>query len=881
MPWVMNGCGTWYTGKQRLHTSRGVCSFCNASDNLVSYDTTNYIVVFFIPLVPLKTLRILEECSSCKQHRVLPLRDWEAEKKAAIANFQSALIEDEQSSEPIKQALIVSIQYQDPKVLSDVAEHLAKPMIHDSEVQALLGDAYSYFNKNENAVPAYRYSLKAKHQAEVSDRLVLALLRTGDTSAAVPLAQEAIASKEEGRLWVGLMMSEAFQMDNQHDQSLIWLKKTEDAFPEKTTQGFFSTVRKTAEKNAKKNKAVASAFLTNKGVRISETNVRTRRYDLLIGPAIAALLVLWYLGAAFYYGENHDVYLVNGLDHPSKFLVDDQSHLVYPGAVAKILVAEGNHTVAPDPENPEACITSSFKITTSFWSRPFSGKLWIINPDRMALLTREEMVYSENPNLDDVAEPKAFLYETFYEMEPVDYPFRSFPESLEVKKGESIRKSAIRAESSGKTEPTELLSAIFTNNGVRDLDGFIQDCRDKFPSNLDLPLLINQIPSEALTSLLKPMLATRPLQVRIHKMYQDAMGKNGNEAELMKEYQLLFSQLPGDSDAAYLLARITEDPAVSKPLWKQSVTAEKPSIAGMCGFAALLLSRGDLAKAKQAVEMATSRGPSSAELIAIHIQILSAMQDYAGVIEKTALLSGTFRIFGVQAKLLAIEAGQGRAAAESYLDALEESKHFETQFKLDELGSNTLMKTMRLSLAYACNDIGTYTKLGDDDVPDIKIVALVRHGKIDDAFQVILDRIEKKRVKNAFNLDDVAVNADTEDYQQAHASENWSHLMTLAIVSSGPDSTYQSSGYIELALSDMASGDRFLKKMIPLIESDQPCDIERFKECYLPPDQKRLIAAVLAMQNPDQRHELGALANTLNFQKVYPYWEIREFLEGY
>src|SRR6476661_10555044 len=77
MPQVHDGIGTWYYGKKRILRHKGVCGFCNAVGELVSYDTTLYFVVFMVPLVPLRRKRILEQCPHCSMHRVLPLKQWQ------------------------------------------------------------------------------------------------------------------------------------------------------------------------------------------------------------------------------------------------------------------------------------------------------------------------------------------------------------------------------------------------------------------------------------------------------------------------------------------------------------------------------------------------------------------------------------------------------------------------------------------------------------------------------------------------------------------------------------------------------------------------------------------------------------------------------------
>src|SRR5215468_4500572 len=105
MPTVINGIGTWYYGKRRIYRRRGVCGFCNRLGELDSYDTTLYVVVFFMPLVPLGQKRILDACPSCRRHRVLPLKTWEASKAADIDRLLEKLKENPDDRDTIVSGL--------------------------------------------------------------------------------------------------------------------------------------------------------------------------------------------------------------------------------------------------------------------------------------------------------------------------------------------------------------------------------------------------------------------------------------------------------------------------------------------------------------------------------------------------------------------------------------------------------------------------------------------------------------------------------------------------------------------------------------------------------------------------------------------------------
>src|SRR5713226_3944738 len=121
MPTVVNGLGTWYYGKRRIHRVKAACSQCNALAELESYDTTLYIVVFFVPIIPLAQKRVLENCPLCQRHRVLSLKKWEASKTQAFNDVLEKLRANPDDKTTIQTALALATVYQDAVVFDKLA----------------------------------------------------------------------------------------------------------------------------------------------------------------------------------------------------------------------------------------------------------------------------------------------------------------------------------------------------------------------------------------------------------------------------------------------------------------------------------------------------------------------------------------------------------------------------------------------------------------------------------------------------------------------------------------------------------------------------------------------------------------------------------------
>lgn len=113
MPHMVNGIGTWYWGKDHLHVEKGTCPSCSGFTELKSYDTTLYFVVFFLPIIPLGKKRVLFDCSSCRKHRVMPLSEWETQKKARMRELTEHLRNHPEDIEARQRVLEAFVQFQD------------------------------------------------------------------------------------------------------------------------------------------------------------------------------------------------------------------------------------------------------------------------------------------------------------------------------------------------------------------------------------------------------------------------------------------------------------------------------------------------------------------------------------------------------------------------------------------------------------------------------------------------------------------------------------------------------------------------------------------------------------------------------------------------
>src|SRR5207302_1750703 len=203
MPTLINGCGTWYYGKRRIHRVKSSCSSCQSFAELESYDTTLYFVVVMVPVLPLGQKRILESCPRCQRHRIVGLKQWEASKAAAFNSILEKLKSNPDDRETIQHALGLATAYQDERLFDKLAEALAGHRTDDVEIQAQLGGAYEYFSRWADAEAAYVRALNRKPEDDsIRERLAVALLKQYRPEEAAEHVQHIFESKDAEKAWL-------------------------------------------------------------------------------------------------------------------------------------------------------------------------------------------------------------------------------------------------------------------------------------------------------------------------------------------------------------------------------------------------------------------------------------------------------------------------------------------------------------------------------------------------------------------------------------------------------------------------------------------------------------------------------------------------------
>jgi tetratricopeptide (TPR) repeat protein len=844
MPTVVNGIGTWYYGKRRLHRLKGVCGFCGGVGDLESYDTTLFFVVLFIPLLPLGKKRILEKCPSCQQHRALPLKEWEAHKAQDIDRLLARLQENPDDRDTILEALALAASYQDEPLLDKLAPALAQHRRDDAAIQAQLGAAYSYFGRRTEAEAAYRNSLAVADDPRVREMLGLCLIKQGRPDEAAPYLAHIITQKDADQVGLIYLLVEAYQAQGMHTDALELMDCRDTAFPQLAKDKDCLTQRRTSERYQHTGQKVRSALLSESGTVGYKEGGWTARLPWLIAPALLLIALAVYLGVAIWKGQSRKVYLVNGLNRPYTVSINGKEQSLQPGATP-VNLPEGEVVIEfpGGGQEPIRC-----KIETPFFSRPFTSYTFAINPDRVAFLVEDEAECAEIPR-PPTKPPQLHGGEVLYSFKGLDYEFAEFPHSVQTKKGQTIRKTRVGL-APAPTALDRYRRALQLENEYQQFE-YARQLLLQEPDDPYFPfLLIRSGRDQEALAFLEAGLTARPVRVDWHRGYQTLIETNDRQRDLRPQYRRLVDETKGHPDAVFLLARV-EDLDTSDKLLQQAAGANPPSAYALHSLGFWALAQGQHAEAVNWMQRACKAFPDYPNRKEHYWAALLATGQYERVLEevrsKPQDWAAALPFWTAQVQAYAGKRDRNRAQS-----AVDEA--VQPFFGPDTAPLGKFLRAW-LEIQLCCweGDVAGFLKRQEDTPRAWDCQARLLRNNLHEAAGMVMEKhLEEAEIGHG-----LVYLAALKHGEQKLADEEFQKLMAA-----------------------LDRDDRHTRQLAEILAGRKPVDMGLITRLPIDAREKRVLVTVAARRFPDKAEELLRFARTLDFHRDPTSLCLRQILDG-
>lgn len=849
MPATVNGIGTWYWGRRNVLVRKADCGLCGAFGDLTSYDTTLFFVVVFVPVIPLGQKRILDQCPNCRKHRVMTLPKYQEAREKSVAEAVDAA--RAAPSDPAKavEAIGAVVAFHEPEKFMALAAQIRERLGTDTGVQLALGHAYAGFGAASDAESAYRRALQARDDPETREALAFHLIYQGRPQEAQPLLQHVLQGRLADKSGFLLTLSDGFMAIGDHERAMGLLDACSGAFPLLASDKALLQRRRTAEKNLGSGKRIPPAGGAAAGAATRFRSGWSFGVPRRLAAAVFIGAMAIHLVAASRAGQSRLLHLVNGLPRAYEVEVNGARCTLPPHGVVPVHIAEGE--VRVQVIDPSLAIEPVVhRIVTPFFTRPFLHPVFVVNPDGLALLAWERVVYGQARSSDTAGQMFRVDRGTrLHVFDDVDYAFQEFPGELQVPEGGRLMKD--RVTNLVDLTPFQAVALLEPNGGEEAVQSYLRESALLgVQVEACLFLLGQRSEPEPLLRFLREHLGDRPVRVDLHRFYIWRMEVDEPERDIAAEYRGHLEKSPDNTTLLYLAGRATVNPSEAEVLFRRSAEGCPACPYGWNALAFAGLAAGRFEEAFPPSCRALELAPDVQLFQAVQLEILTALGRVDEAVERCRSMRETWpNPFGCIAAEASLRARGGdlpgaQACIEEYCSFVEAQEGGEV------VGS--IRTSLRASVAYASGDAEGAGRM-----------LLEAQGVAGQRFGAFIDLRQWDQASQAL--------------VEAPEADGASHLLLYCAAAS--------EGRMDLAERHLALGaagirahDRDQRLVADILEGKAPLHPDEMLALAEFPAEKRILLAALGTRFPEHRDALFPLARRLNYDRGFPYLTLKRLL---
>ena len=850
MPTTVNGIGTHYYGK-RNHTKRqGTCRACGRTAELESYDTRLYFVVIFIPIIPLGRKRIIDQCPACQRHFVADQDQYMMGRQLAMSG---AL--DQFHSEPSSEAAILThaqmLGYHGHEEAKSFREEAMKLYPDDALMHAVFALQLDEIGEYSLATPLYERAHQLRPDLpEARDGVALRRIVDGKLDEARQLLSHLEAPGAGQMYSLGRLqhLAESYQNAGRHEETLALCSILLRELPQAAQHYDF---RKFVRKSEQALRRPTSIMPVRESSLRAFFDSKSGQYPAWQRWAVYLTIVAILAGGGMallneYKRRHRSIQVYNEFGDKVQISIDGAP--VHVAGNADVVVSEGKHHVAIS-----GAIQDEFDldVNTPYWQRWTYKPAWVVNVGGATSLLFQTLYYAEHPR---PADQRVLAGERTFISPHIDYRNETPPNSMKVgSKSAEIAKTHL---SLLPEKSADLLQYLLTRGPPEAARRFAESRVILEPTNHELlKMYLGSLKSdpdfERAKAILKTQLAVRPVNVNWHRHYQEVHRSVAAKQELRTEYDNLLAAEPGNAALLYLRGRIGATTAEKNDFYQRAIKADPklgwPWMA--LGYAAF--TRGDWAKTIEYSRQAIQLGIPASDLRGTMHAARSGLGEFAALeAEYRQELAGGSSQDSLPALLLLCDVLLAKGQLEPARQVI---ANWETAIPVDQRPAQFLAMYRGL-LAFMAGDFPAVERAiaaGEGD-SSLKLVWLASTGRPAEAA------------------------ADPRLAEQL--TSPWNALaMSTSFALAGNPAEAQTWREKACAALDLLDVDEV--QAAKWLRSDSPPTTAEFDDIGIPPTEKSLWAAALALKFPEHDAEFSGHAKRLLVMRTAHYHLVRQVID--
>lgn len=842
---IVWGEGTY--SKRNVRKVNGECESCHFVGPLSHYDGTRFFTLYWLPIIPMGSKRIFDECPKCGNGRAMSTRQWQKlvtdELNPAIEQFVAAPTDRAAAERSLQAAVVLA----DTDRFTEVALAIEQHYGGDASMLRRLAGHYNHFFMQEEAESAFRAVLSLEDTTDTRQALAVFLIDSHRPAEADEHVHAVLASGDDQRAMLGLMLAESYLQLGDVDNARRALDATATSCPDIAATPEYARLSKALDspKMQKKMRINRPAVAANAPAAptASPTNANEPGLIRKSWPFVVPVVLLTLIAAlviAVLQPTQPTIYAINGTEAHYHVIVNGEKVRLRAQHPKELRIEGDTIRIEPTDDSP------SFPVIETT-AEPGHDALMVINPDRLAALLWERAEYADTQQLDDLEyEQRLHTGQTVYAFDDIDFKMKDLPDEI------TLDSSRSRAFKQGVTylnewPPVSVVQWLLESEGDEQrARQYVVHALAVMPDELALLNMAGQVLDQAaFDAMAKPHLEKRPLRIQWHRMRQVVHASHTPSETLVDEYLAMWEdESARTSGLAYLIARIHDDPAEAQRWFDVACNFDPPEAIALYGSAYGLLSRGRFSDAQQRLERALTLDPELWGAAFLREQVLMAQRDYPALIKEFEAQRAEAPANGNATEALVMLYELNGQPAKATAEIARATDYHRTEFGSDEQEVEWYTHYLEMIRAMANRDrdavIQRCRKL---DSPGWAATLLMHEGKLAEAAQ---------------HLDD---NPDADTPEQR---------MLLAALAYKAGDQKLAGASVKAAADTLGAGDHDGYMLAQLLTADEAPALDQAVHFALRPDRVRVVTALLAARHPDHAEPFRQRARAMNFDPRGP-----------
>ncbi|MBN1517108.1 hypothetical protein JXA32_11150 [Candidatus Sumerlaeota bacterium] len=855
MPSTINGIGTWYYGKRNSSKRHGMCEHCGKEAVLESYDATLYFVFLYIPVIPLKKVKVFDECSRCRRHRVAKLEEYEAGKRRKLDDVQRTWREDPGNLDKAKNALGAFAAFRQSEGFNAFADEVIGAFPDNVELYEIIGDIQAAFKMLDEALVTLDRGLHHDSAHEgLRESVADVYIRKLQPDQATPYLQHILDQRDASKVNYFYRQACSYQSCGRHREALEAMERCSQLAPEIERDKGFRKIRRQSEKLFNSDKRIEHKWLMSQtGIALPDGGSYTPGFARWIFPVILVFGFIIYLLAAWSAGTR-EIYFINGLSKPYTVEVNGVSRTLEPHEPATMRLEEGEIPIRVT-KGYQTIEDQTVSIKTPFFSRPFIKRAYVVNPDGAAALLKQQTFYvPEDSNREP---PNGAVHiltgDNMYALQGVQYYFQPFPESISMSEHSTAesrwRVDDLMRRGNYSAQLAYQIVMEYTSPEATQQWLMAQLQHDRDDDEL-IALLLNTVGVEEFLSIAKPRLDERPVLIDWQRAVQNVREIEGDYDTMLAEYYDALEQDPENKALLYLAARQEPDVDRSRELLLRAAAEPEPCPHAFAALSFHHQALGEYAEAEPYARQAAERMPESAQWRDALIKALRANDKTQEAYE---LMKRTSReepdnISVIEQRIYLQMELEGAEAAEKSIESFIRQKEA-------TLGADTAKfvgEIIRCNMRYLSGDKEGCRQIAEENGLPYWLMMLQMESGAPDPLQ------------------DLELTSDSLDLIDQAA-------LYVHLCRAGRDQ--EAEQYFPLLVEQLSQMGREARVMAEILRNADASRVDEALKLILEPGSKASALLILSERVPSRRKDCLAMAARLRTEKQPPTYMIEQWLK--